>query len=289
MANLFMAIGLAGTSAGDPPRARAWERRLAAPMLGLSMFAAIAFYLHSIAGDPFFVSHAMAVDLVLLAGFGGELVLMLALVEPRGRWIRRNWLSVAVVAMMSAGLVLQWGSLGVGMLRLLRLALLGVILMRSLRMMRGLSPRSTPMLLLWAMLTVAAFGLGLFWIDPAIRSAGDGLWLAFVSAATVGYGDIVPSTTAGRLFAVATILVGNGALSLITASLTAVFLNNEDRERQKEMHHEVLSLRHQQIEMQQLIKALLEARGVQAGTEHAHAPQADRPQPPPADRGAGPG
>jgi voltage-gated potassium channel len=146
-------------------------------------------------------------------------------------------------------------------------------------MMQGLSPRSTPMLLMWAMLTVAAFGMGLYWIDPAVHTAGDGLWLAFVSAATVGYGDIVPSTTAGRMFAVATILVGNGTLSLITASLTTVFLNNEDRERQKEMHREVLSLRHQQVEMQHLIKALLATRAGQAEGEPAPPAQVVRPGP----------
>lgn len=260
MMNFYAAIGLGGVGHGESQSARAWERRLNAPMLGLSLFAAIAFYLQTVARDAFFVRYADAIDLGLLAAFGAELVLMLSVVEHRGAWLRRNWLSVFVVVLLAASLLLPVHGAAAGVLRMLRLSLLGMALARLMHNTRGLSARSTPMLLMWAMLTVAGFGLGLYWIDPAIHSAGDGLWLAFVSAATVGYGDIVPSTTAGRLFAVATILVGNGALSLITASITTVFLNREEHERQREMHRELLAMRHQQVEMHRLMQEILAER-----------------------------
>jgi voltage-gated potassium channel len=265
MINIYAAIGLGGVGHGESQAAHAWERRLGAPMLGLSLFAAITFYLQVVARDPFFLRYADEIDLGLLVAFGGELVLMLSVVEHRAAWLRRNWLSAFVVVLLAASLMLPVHGAAAGVLRMLRLSLLGMALARLVHNTRGLSARSTPMLLMWAMLTVAAFGLGLFWIDPAVHSAGDGLWLAFVSAATVGYGDIVPSTTAGRLFAVATILVGNGALSLITASITTVFLNREERERQREMHRELLAMRHQQVEMHRLMQEILAER------RHVHA------------------
>ena len=61
------------------------------------------------------------------------------------------------------------------------------------------------------LLCLAILGLGGagFWlIEPKVSSLGDGLWLAFTTAATVGYGDIVPSTTASRVFAVLVVLIG---------------------------------------------------------------------------------
>jgi voltage-gated potassium channel len=65
-------------------------------------------------------------------------------------------------------------------------------------------------------LLLGVSGLGttwLFWIsehgsNPSIRSFDDALWWWFVSSTTVGYGDIAPVTTIGRLAGVVTIIVG---------------------------------------------------------------------------------
>ena len=72
-------------------------------------------------------------------------------------------------------------------------------------------------------------GLGFWWIDPRVNSFGDGLWLAFTTAATVGYGDHVPSTQASRAFAVVVVVLGLAVLSLVTASIAALFVHGEDR------------------------------------------------------------
>lgn len=51
-------------------------------------------------------------------------------------------------------------------------------------------------------------GLGFWGLEPRAETYSDGLWLAFTTAATVGYGDIVPSTHASRFFAVVVVLMG---------------------------------------------------------------------------------
>lgn len=81
---------------------------------------------------------------------------------------------------------------------------------------------------LWYSLGLVAFmmllgGVGFWLIDPRINSLGEGVWLAFTTAATVGYGDVVPSTNASRLVAVVVVLVGLAVISLVTASLTNIF------------------------------------------------------------------
>lgn len=104
-------------------------------------------------------------------------------------------------------------------------------------------------------------GLGFWLLDPQVATLADGLWLAFTTAATVGYGDLVPSGHASRVFAVLVVLLGLAVLSLVTASLAAIFVEQEveDEEQQTErelmqalqaLHREVQGLRDQVHELQ---------------------------------------
>ena len=70
-------------------------------------------------------------------------------------------------------------------------------------------------------------GVGFWLIDPRVHTLADGLWMAFTTAATVGYGDLVPSTHASRGFAVVVVLLGLAVLSLATASLAAIFVEKD--------------------------------------------------------------
>ena len=72
---------------------------------------------------------------------------------------------------------------------------------------------------------------------------GDGLWLAFTTAATVGYGDIVPSTPAAKIFAVFVVLLGLAVLSAVTASIAALWVQTEERR----IEHEVLRDLHREL------------------------------------------
>jgi voltage-gated potassium channel len=55
---------------------------------------------------------------------------------------------------------------------------------------------------------------------------GDGLWWAVQTVTTVGYGDHVPSSTAGRLVAALVMIGGIGFLTVITATITSTFIEN---------------------------------------------------------------
>ena len=58
----------------------------------------------------------------------------------------------------------------------------------------------------------------------------DCLWWAIVTLTTVGYGDVVPVTTGGRLFTGLILLIGIGMISVPTAIISSAFLQirNED-------------------------------------------------------------
>ena len=55
-------------------------------------------------------------------------------------------------------------------------------------------------------------------------SIGSGLWWAAQTVTTVGYGDNVPASLAGRLLAVGVMLLGIGFLTVITAAITSTFV-----------------------------------------------------------------
>ena len=86
-------------------------------------------------------------------------------------------------------------------------------------------------------------GVGFWVLEPRVHSLTDGLWLAFTTAATVGYGDIVPSTHASRAFSVLVVLLGLAVLSLVTASVAAMFVETEERQIERDLMHEIGALR----------------------------------------------
>ena len=65
-------------------------------------------------------------------------------------------------------------------------------------------------------------------------SFGIGVWWAIVTLATVGYGDVVPTTAGGKIVGSATIIVGVTFLSFLTATVTSLFVSTEQDERAAE-------------------------------------------------------
>ena len=64
---------------------------------------------------------------------------------------------------------------------------------------------------------------------------GDGIWWAIVTATTVGYGDISPSTLWGRVIAALLMLVGIGLMSTLAASITSYFVQQTGSAEFKEL------------------------------------------------------
>jgi voltage-gated potassium channel len=58
---------------------------------------------------------------------------------------------------------------------------------------------------------------------------GKGLWFALQTVTTVGYGDVTPKHTDGRIIAAVVMLSGIGFLAVITASVTASLIESSRR------------------------------------------------------------
>lgn len=66
--------------------------------------------------------------------------------------------------------------------------------------------------------------------DPKnFPNIGDSLWWAIQTVTTVGYGDLVPTSTSGRIVAALVMVAGIGFLTVITAAITSTFIETARR------------------------------------------------------------
>ena len=85
-------------------------------------------------------------------------------------------------------------------------------------------------ILVYLMLCIVGFSVGfailIRILDPHdYPSIGLALWWAVMTVTTVGYGDIVPTTPAGRLVASGLMIVGFSSLSLLTGFVASLLVH----------------------------------------------------------------
>lgn len=76
----------------------------------------------------------------------------------------------------------------------------------------------------------------------------DGLWWSFVTATTVGYGDISPATPAGRVVAAILMVVGIGLIGSLTSTITALFFQRHEQSVKHDAKSEIISTLQSQLE-----------------------------------------
>ncbi|MHC4459370.1 MAG: potassium channel family protein, partial [Planctomycetota bacterium] len=55
----------------------------------------------------------------------------------------------------------------------------------------------------------------------------DALWWSIVTITTVGYGDISPATTGGRIIGIVLMIFGIGFLGILTATIASIFIEDK--------------------------------------------------------------
>lgn len=220
-------LGLAGVSDDETPRARRWGSGFEAPMLALSVWIIMEWYLSAQGSYP--ESWAVATDLVIWLFFVLETAWLSLLVRDKSRYLRTNWVNLLVILV---GIPSFWGdSFHVGALRSFRLLLLvGFLVEMSSTIRKTLAKNSLGPTLFVSLIVVVMAGIFIAAIDPAIESPGDGIWWAWVTVTTVGYGDLVPESPQGRIFGGLLMVLGLGLFSLITATISALFVVREEEE-----------------------------------------------------------
>jgi len=97
----------------------------------------------------------------------------------------------------------------------------------------GLRPRDAAYLIgtFWT-IAVVVFGVVERLIDPkTFHSVWLGMWWAIQTVTTVGYGDVVPDQTVGKVIAGFLMLGGLSLISVVTAAITSGFVSRAEARR----------------------------------------------------------
>jgi voltage-gated potassium channel len=80
-------------------------------------------------------------------------------------------------------------------------------------------------------------------IDPAFNTFPEALWFSISTVSTVGYGDYVPESGAGRIIATGLMLTGLGLIPVITSVVVSILVHQrsgEAREEELKDLHQIL-------------------------------------------------
>ena len=108
---------------------------------------------------------------------------------------------------------------------------------------KGLRPRYAAYIIvvLW-LAAVIIWGVAEHLLDKeTFPTVWLGMWWALQTVTTVGYGDVVPESSVGRLIASVVLLGGLALLSVVTATITSAFVARAQRSVRTESDEELLN------------------------------------------------
>ena len=183
-------------------------------------------------------------DWTIWVVFLAEYCIELACAPSRSGYARRNWISPIVILLSFPPLPNLFANARfVRVARLLRSSRLVGVTFRGLTELRVvLAHRGLVYVGLTTLIIVLAGAAALEVVEPNIVKGSylEGVWWSIVTASTVGYGDIAPSTFLGRAIAIVLMIAGIGLISTFSASLTSYFVGQQEASDLREMRERLM-------------------------------------------------
>lgn len=202
--------------------------------------------------DQYWLRVFFILDFSIWIFFVVELGILTILSDKKIEYLKKNWLNLIIIFLPLLNL---FGALHIAeILRLTKEA--KIISLLRIPPAIGLLNRDLKSfflkhklnyLLLFTIASLLFIGiLGSFFErehpDANILTTADGIWWAFTSIATVGYGDTYPVTGIGKLLSVVLITVGFATFSLFTASIASHFIDKDSKKEERRLNRKINEL-----------------------------------------------
>jgi voltage-gated potassium channel len=177
------------------------------------------------------------IDVGIALVFLAELLIAFYRAADRRAFLRKRWWEIFACIPLSSELTRAARGLMllrlVRIMRLLRVARLAARVQVLLRASHSMLVDSSLLYITTSSIVIvfsASLGFHYFEMDvnPNVHGFWDSFWWSMTTVTTVGYGDIYPITTGGRVIAIFLMLTGIGTLGLYTAAIASYVLKQRE-------------------------------------------------------------
>lgn len=187
-------------------------------------------------------------DISILCVFSIDYLIRLVSAEKKKRFIINNFFDLlAIIPFNSFFRAFRFARLlrFTRFIKILRLASIMVLLKRFIsRVDSFIKTNGFIYVLYLTLITMILGSIGIYYFElgETVDSYGDALWWSFVTATTVGYGDISPITAPGRIIAAILMLVGIGFIGMLTGTIATFFINTRRTVEQQPQEYKSIDL-----------------------------------------------
>lgn len=261
MFNVLSKIGLAGVDSKESHKARIGEKIFHVILTLIAIWLLIQWGLEGVVIlSPSFIEKSNWLVWFLLFLEFQTLVL---LVQNKRQFIMRNWFSLFIVIICFPPVLFH--SSIIVTVRILRFFILLRIVAPTYKTLKDIFIFNSLGYILLGALGITVFsGLLISVLDPAVRTPWDGIWWAWETVTTVGYGDVAPTTVSGRLVAIIVMIFGSTLFSILTANLAAYLISKSKaakdihavKREEDELFKKLSAIQDQLIEIKQKVEKL---------------------------------
>ncbi|MFE1628343.1 potassium channel family protein [Brevibacillus reuszeri] len=193
------------------------------------------------------------VDNALIALLVVEYVVRLWLAPNKRKFVVTNWFDLVAMIPLDSYFYIARIMRVVRLIRIVRASpfLWGIVRSGNMRRVFGV----VTIIMLWSSTAIYLLEYG---VNDNIKSFQDALWWSIVTTTTVGYGDISPVTSGGRIMAAILMLTGIGMLGALTANFATHWTETHDSKAPKEPDRLTAEMKQQVIGHIQQIESLNE-------------------------------
>lgn len=213
--------------------------------------------------NPTAVTWLHVADWVIWGVFAVEFFTMLAITPNRKAYARSAWLDILIVLvtlpllphLLASFRLARLGRV-VEILRLLRLLRLVAVANRTGALVQRIFGTSGLGWLLTGLAMMVVVSGTVFSVVEGLDDVPKGIWWAVVTATTVGYGDVVPSTGLGQVIATVLMFTGLSFIALLSAATAARLVEMEAEEGQEELLQSLRGTRRREQEVRAELRAV---------------------------------